>query len=149
MKRKVMSGNSTEDTPTPQNGAPGRWFQVVIWLTAIMTYRLVVAGGFADLGEGTPEFWVVALTGDTFMGLTAPIVAYLLWKNRGLAIWTTAIVWYAIGIKDYLAGLMFAGIELPDGTSAGMLVPILIVGIGFHVLCIYLLARHRRHYLEV
>lgn len=144
-----MSDTSAQYTTALQDAAPGRWFWVVISLSALMTYRLVAVGGFADLGEGTPEFWVVAFTGDTFMGLTAPIVAYLLWKTRGLAIWTTAIVWHAIGIKDYIAGLEFVGVELPSGSSASLIIPILVVGISVQLLCIYLLALHRRHYLEV
>ena len=61
--------------------AIGGWLWVVIGLSALMTYRLVAIAGFADLGDGTPDYWVVAFTGDTFMGATAPIVAILLWKK--------------------------------------------------------------------
>jgi len=119
----------------------------VIGLSALVVYRLVALPGLLDLGDSTPEFWVVAFTGDTFMGVTALIIAIMLWKTRGLAIWTTAIAWHMIGIKDYLAGAQFLAVELPDGASLSVIVPIFAVGISAQVLCIFLLVRFRRDYL--
>ncbi len=125
----------------------GGWLWLVIGLSALMTYRLVAIAGFSDLGDGTPDYWVVAFTGDMFMGITASIVAILLWKTRGIAIWTIAIAWHAIGIKDYLAGSQFLGVDIPDGTPLEALVTIFAVGISFHVICIFLLTRYRHRYL--
>ena len=114
-----MSDTSARNPATPGVGNArrqiSRWLWVVIGLSALMVYRLVAFIGFSDFGDGTPEFWVVAFTGDAFMGVTAPIVAIMLWKTRGLAIWTTAIAWHVIGIKDYLAGAQFLAVEVPDG----------------------------------
>ena len=119
----------------------------MIGLTALMVHRLAALFNISDLGEGTPDFWIVALTGDTFIGVTAPIVAVMLWKNRGLAVWTIAIAWHVIGIKDYSAGAQFAALEIPNGMSASVILPVFAVGISIHLLCIFLLARFRRHYL--
>ena len=125
----------------------GRRLRVAIGLSALMFYRTTVAFQISEIGEGTPDFWIVAISGDVFMGLTAPIVAVLLWKKRGMAIWITAIVWHAIGIKDYLAGSQFLGVALPGYATVGMLAPIFVVGITFHLICIFLLSRYRRRYL--
>ena len=146
-----MSEISAQNLATLEKGTSSRplsrglW--VVIGLTALMVHRLAALFSFSDLGEGTPDFWVVAFTGDTFIGVTAPIVAFMLWKNRGLAVWTTAIVWHVIGIKDYSAGAQFAALETPDGMSASVILPVFAVGISVHLLCIFLLVRCRRHYL--
>lgn len=143
-----VTGSSTV-TPTDSSATRpiGRWLWVVIGLTGLMVYRAIAAVGLTDLGDGTPDFWIVALTGDAFIGVTAPIVAFLLWKRRGLAIWTIAIAWHVTGIKVFLAGSQFLAVDIPDRATVAMLAPIFGVGIAFHLLTIYLLIRFRRHYL--
>ncbi len=43
------------------------------------------------------------LLGDAIIGLTAPVVAYIVWKMRGQWVWTTLVVWNAVAIWDALS----------------------------------------------
>ena len=92
-----------------------------------------------------PQFWIVAFTGDAFMAVTAPIIVILLLRTRGLAVWTIAIAWQVIGIKDYSAGLQFYAM---DPNQGNLLWFILGGGTVIHLLNIYLLSRFRRFYLD-
>ena len=92
---------SNMETPT-EGGATrpiGLW--VVIVLSALMVLRTFALTRIPNLGETGPEFWRVAFTGDVFVGITALIVAGLLWRVRGLAVWTIGIVWQVIGLQDF------------------------------------------------
>ena len=126
---------------------PGFW--VVIVLTALMFYRIVpLFSSISTLGDTMPMGWIVAITGDAFMGVTALIVAGLLWKYRGLAVWTIAIVWHVIGIKDYLVGTQLAIVEPPAQTGGGGVFFVIFgVGILMHIISLYLLSRYRNYYL--
>jgi len=117
-------------------------------LTLIMTYRVTPIFLMSEVGGTIPEFWGVAFRGDIFIGITAPIVAWLLWRKQGLAVWTVAIVWQFIGIKDFLTGLEFHFIQ-PFDPSMGS-IPIVLLGGGplVHLVAVYLLIKHRSHYLN-
>ena len=147
----MSEGNTLSKETQNKNGAsrpPGFW--VVIVLTALMFYRIVGFFGLTTLGDTQPMGWIVAFTGDAFMGVTALIVAGLLWKYRGLGVWTIAIVWHVIGIKDYLAGTQLAIVEPPiDAEPGGLGVFFVIFGVGIllHIISIYLLSRNRNYYL--
>ncbi|NQV36437.1 MAG: hypothetical protein HQ509_00335 [Candidatus Marinimicrobia bacterium] len=56
---------------------------------------------WGTLGKGTPNVWVIPYSGDVVVGALALIVTYLLWKHRGLGVWTSGIVFHVIGIKDF------------------------------------------------
>ena len=43
------------------------------------------------------------LIGDAVIGVSALVVAFLIWKKRGLLAWTTIVVWNALGIWDALS----------------------------------------------
>src|SRR5712692_4092576 len=69
---------------------------------------------------------------DIFIGITAPFVAFAIWRRTGLAVWVTAIVWFALSISDHLDALTTAlagplpintpGFSSQSGTVAGFLV---------------------------
>ena len=137
--------------PPTERGATrpiGLW--VVIVLSALMVFRIVALRGIPNLGETGPEFWIVAFTGDVFVGITALIVAGLLWRVRGLAVWTIGIVWHVIGLNDFTVAWQLFYIEPPffdTGNMGNVPLVIFAVGIVVHLLCIYLLVRYRRYYL--
>ena len=49
-----------------------------------------------------PEAWLFPAFMDVFIGVTAIFVAIGLWRAKGLAIWTAAIVFFALSISDHL-----------------------------------------------
>ena len=55
--------------------------------------------------------WLFPSLIDIFVGVTAPFVAYALWKRRGLGVWVTAIVWFTISITDHLDALTAASVS--------------------------------------
>jgi hypothetical protein len=75
---------------------------VAAW-AAFQTIRLV---GFplaqaALAGRASPAWLYPAVT-DVAVGLVAPIVAFVVWRMKGLGVWVFAIVFFAISIVDHL-----------------------------------------------
>lgn len=80
---------------------------VLVWLVAMtagraMTLAFITRAGGSELGD-PPEEWLMPLLGDGFVGLSAVVVAILLWRNSSPAAWTIAIAWSAIGAFDAIA----------------------------------------------
>jgi len=72
----------------------------------LQTHRLIAFVLAQDvLTNRAAAAWLFPAFVDIFVGVTAPIVAYALWRRRGLAVWVTAIVWFAISISDHLDAL--------------------------------------------
>ena len=115
-------------------------YWLIIALVALMTYRIVPIFPYAELGDTIPISWTLAFNGDIFMVLTAPIVAYLLVRQTGLWVWTIAIVWHALGIKDYINGITLSRID-PDPNTPPELIWVLVVGAVLQIINIVLLSR--------
>lgn len=56
------------------------------------------AGGTGP--EDPPIAWLMPLIGDAIIGLSALLVAAIVFKRSGLWVWTTLIVWNALAIWD-------------------------------------------------
>ena len=91
--------------------------RAIVTITALMVYRAGVAAFLPRLGDDDTSWaWIVPWVGDTLIGLTAPIVAYLLWTRRGALIWGLGLAWTFWGAWDYLSGIMVNIVEpLEDG----------------------------------
>ena len=50
----------------------------------------------------TPEAWLFPASMDVFIGVTAVFVAIAVWKGKGLAVWTSAIVFFILSISDHM-----------------------------------------------
>ena len=48
------------------------------------------------------EAWLFPAMMDMFVGATALFVAIGLWRGKGLAVWTSAIVFFCLSISDHL-----------------------------------------------
>jgi hypothetical protein len=44
--------------------------------------------------------WLYPALVDVFIGLTAPLVAFAIWRKTGLAVWVAALVWFTVSIVD-------------------------------------------------
>ncbi|MEL6361831.1 MAG: hypothetical protein AAFR21_12175 [Pseudomonadota bacterium] len=116
-----------------------------IWavaLTALMTYRLLPLVSYGDLGDSVPISWVNPFTGDILIGLTAPIMAFLLARRQTLFVWTVAIVWHALGIWDYCTGIILDFVDPITWAPPGAL-ELLVAGVLIQLLNVYILTRPR------
>jgi len=78
----------------------------IILLSALALFQIVRVFAYSliqDVFAGiTPDAWLFPAMTDVFIGVTAPFVAFGLWKGKGLAVWTSAIVFFCISISDHL-----------------------------------------------
>lgn len=128
------------------------------WLTVIHVYRVAALGlVLTALEGGVPPVFIIPGVGDFLAGITAPIIAFLLWRRRGLRVWLAAIVWHALALSDLLVGqsIQFivqpeSGITPPDAVLAIALTIWIALDIT-HLLSIVLLSRKpmRDYYLQV
>lgn len=123
--------------------------KIAIGITLFMVYRVSAGLYLPKVGESIPEFWGVAYRGDILIGITAPIIAYLLWKHRSLLTWTLAIVWHWIGLKDFVSGLEFHLIEPFDPSMGNLPIAIFIIGPLLHIYVTYLLVRNRNDFFQL
>ena len=79
-----------------------------------MTIRIVALTLLPQVGSSpvsSPISWIIPFLGDSIVGLTAPILAVLLWWKKGLAVWTTGIVWTVFGTWDLFTGLILENVN--------------------------------------
>ncbi|MCH8907528.1 MAG: hypothetical protein IH840_10600 [Candidatus Heimdallarchaeota archaeon] len=139
VKMPAKSGGKSVAFPTP--------LKLVLILSGVMLYRASLLSSISNLGDTIPEFWIVAFTGDIFVGLTALIVVPLLWKSRTLLAWTIGIIWHVIGLKDYTVGFQLHFVEPFDESLGSTPIFVFTFGIIVHIICISLLVRYRHYYL--
>jgi len=70
-----------------------------------MTLAFIDRAGGTEVGD-PPAAWLMPLVGDAVIGVSAIAVAFLIWKKRGLWVWTTIIVWNSLAIWDALSAYM-------------------------------------------
>src|SRR5216684_5710889 len=107
---------------------------VLIALLALIQVVRIAAFQLAqDVFAGRESVaWLYPGFVDIFIGITAPFVAFAIWRKTGLAVWVTALVWFALSIFDHLDALTTAlagplpintpGFSSQSGTVAGFLV---------------------------
>jgi hypothetical protein len=92
---------------SPQSGQVLR--VVVAFLALLQTIRVSAFQLAQDvLANREAAAWLFPAFVDIFVGVSAPFVAYALWRKRGLAVWVTAVVWFTISISDHLDALTTA-----------------------------------------
>ena len=69
-------------------------FQIV----RVLAY-LIIKDVFAGVNA---EAWLFPAMMDVFVGATALFVAIGIWRGKGLAVWTSAIVFFCLSISDHL-----------------------------------------------
>lgn len=99
--------------------------------------------------------WLYPAYVDMFVGITAPFVAFAIWRRTGLVVWTTAIVWFTISIVDHLDAVTVAlnatgplPHSLPGGSQSGVVISLL-VGVMLEGIILVSLTRAKlkSHYL--
>lgn len=131
-----MSADVTDKKPA--------YYWLAVALTALMTYRLLPLVSYADLGGSVPISWVNPFTGDILVGATAPIMTYLLIRYRTLAVWTFVVVWHALGIWDYMTGVILDVVDpipwAPPGSRT-----LLVTGVIVQVINMVILTQRAFH----
>jgi len=79
---------------------------MVIGVTAWAAFQIIRVIGFPlaqDALAGRASLaWLYPAITDVVVGLMAPIVAFAVWRMKGLGVWAFAIVFFAISIVDHL-----------------------------------------------
>lgn len=70
-----------------------------------MTLFFIARAGDGGAGD-PPDAWLMPLIGDAAIGLTAIVVALLVWKRPTATTWVIAVVWSAIGAFDAIAAFI-------------------------------------------
>ena len=70
-----------------------------------MTLAFIGRAGGSGAGD-PPDAWLMPLIGDALIGLSALVVAYLIWQRPSASTWVIAVVWNALGAFDALAAML-------------------------------------------
>ncbi len=97
--------------------------------------------------------WLFPAFMDMFIGITAPFVAFAIWRKTGLAVWVTAIVWFVLSLSDHIDALtaLFTA-PLPQsmsamGSSGFMIVLLINIVLDLAVLILLTRGKMKSHYL--
>jgi len=92
---------SAESKPTTKS--PRVTIILISLLALFQIVRVLAYFIIQDVLAGiTPDAWLFPALTDVFVGATALFVAIGLWRGKGLAVWTSAIVFFCISISDHL-----------------------------------------------
>lgn len=97
--------------------------------------------------------WFFPAFADVFFGITAPFVAFVLWRKTGLGVWVGGIVWLALSFFDFVDGLTTAITVGPPSNapiSSAFTIAWFIAWLVVDVIALVLLTRKsvRVHYLQ-
>ena len=125
-------------------------------LALVQTIRIFAFQLAQDVLAGSASIeWLYPAYLDMFVGITAPFVAFAIWRRTGLAVWATAIVWFALSIVDHLdAVTVILNMKGPlpasfPASSPSSAVVFLLVSVGLEALALVSLTRRtmRSHYV--
>ena len=66
--------------------------------------------------------WLYPAFVDVFIGITAPFVAFAIWRTTGLAVWVAALVWFTVSIVDIFDAMtttLNMAVPFPHGLPFG------------------------------
>jgi hypothetical protein len=62
-------------------------------------------------GGPAPDGWFGPWLSDTIIGLAVPVMLYLFWTRRSVAVWGALVAYNAVGAFDYSQGLITQAIS--------------------------------------
>jgi hypothetical protein len=81
--------------------------KIALILTLMLAGRAMTLAFLHRVGGDAPGdpplAWLMPLLGDAIVGLSGFAVAYLIWRCRGLFVWTSVVVWNVVAIWDALS----------------------------------------------
>lgn len=74
---------------------------LIVWVL-LQTTRLIAIPLIMDVLNGvTTGAWLYPAILDVVVAVMAPFTAFLLWKKKGLFVWTFAVVFFVLSIIDH------------------------------------------------
>ena len=67
-------------------------------ITRVMAFSIITDA----LSGANAEAWLFPAMMDVFVGVLALFVAIGIWRGKGLAVWTAAIVFFVLSISDHI-----------------------------------------------
>lgn len=106
--------------------------QTILFLPQVQMF-----GGIA------PDGWFGPWLSDTIIGFTLPVMLYLFWSKRGMAVWGVLVAYNAVGAFDYSQGLITQVISPMPVEMASAITVYLGIGLfmGFQLIALGLLFR--------
>ncbi len=94
-------------------------------------------------GGPAPDGWFGPWLSDTIIGFALPVMLFLFWTRRGVAVWGALVAYNAVGAFDYSQGLITQMISpMPVGMASAATVYVGIgLFMGFQLLALGLLFR--------
>lgn len=84
--------------------------KVLIFGTLLLAGRAMTLAFIGRVGNGgpgdPPNAWLMPLWGDAVVGITAVVVAFLLWRRPSRSTWLVFVVWSSIGIWDAMSAYL-------------------------------------------
>ena len=81
--------------------------RILIVLTLLASGRAMTLAFLHRVGDGgpgdPPDAWLMPLVGDAIVGVSALVVAWLLWRWPSPATWLVAVVWTVVAAFDAFA----------------------------------------------
>ena len=106
VNKEATSGGENRSAAKQSVRSDFRLRLMVIGLAAWALFQTIRLVGFslaqdALAGSASPAWLYPAIT-DVVVGLMAPIVAFAVWRKKGLGVWVFGIVFFAISIVDHM-----------------------------------------------
>ena len=112
---------------------------VLALLTAWMAHRLAAINFLGELGTpGLPAAWAVVVYFDLVIGVLAPFLAALVFRGRGLMVWTFAIGWTVFGLAAYAAALILSHVA-PWTSAPAYIDYVFYAGVVIHLISLMIL----------
>ncbi len=85
---------------------------IVAW-TLLQIPRLIAVPLVQDVlaGHESPA-WLFPAILDIVVAIAAPVVAFAVWRKRGLAVWATALIFFIVSTVDHM-GAVTAALTAP------------------------------------
>jgi len=142
--------------PRPTDVRP-RWAitAIVVWVLLQIPRLIAIPLVGGVLNDRESDTWLYPAILDIVVAISAPLVAYAIWRKRGLGVWVTAIVFFVVSIVDH-ADAVTAGLTATtprifggpaDPSIGAAVVPIIQAVIDVVVLGMLTSKRLRAYYL--
>ena len=129
---------------------------IMLVLTLMLAGRAMTLAFIHRAGQGgpgdPPAAWLMPLIGDAVIGLSAIAIACLIWKKRGLWVWTSVIVWNIVAIWDALSAFVIQMTNpWPEFFMLRLIGPVMFFAASaMHLMLLFLMSRKpaRDYYLK-
>lgn len=113
---------------------------ILALLIAWMAHKLAAINFIGGLGEpGLPVSWAVVFYFDLLIGGMAPFLAAMVFRARGLMVWTVAVAWNVFGLATYGAAFILDRVD-PWTSAPGWLIYVLYFGSALHLIGLFILS---------